>query len=232
MGYRSDEVASIVRDAITSHKLLPGDKLVEREIVESLGVSRVVARQALIRLSEEGLVKWQTNKGASVAFPELGEVVALFDALIMIERAIIEKAADYVHTEAWTDLREHADHELCLKHDHPVSAAVFHLKLAAMVQNQFISDFYDRLNKKAVLLAAIYGQAKSGRLLMHDHARMLDLIESGRIDEAKNLAERHQGEILRSYTLKEVREHTGSRSLGDVLRDAAPAHQEANPSDS
>jgi hypothetical protein len=61
---------------------------------------------------------------------------------------------------------------------------------------------------------------------------MLDLIERGRIDEAKNLAERHQGEILRSYTLKEVREHTGSRSLGDVLRDAAPAHQEANPSDS
>lgn len=59
-------VAENLRLAILDRQFLPGQRLVERELVELTGVSRTSVREALRELAAEGLVTTIPNKGTVV----------------------------------------------------------------------------------------------------------------------------------------------------------------------
>ena len=50
MSGRSEQIAATICEAILAHRLMPGTKLGERDLADIFAVSRVVIRQALIRL--------------------------------------------------------------------------------------------------------------------------------------------------------------------------------------
>lgn len=52
----SQQVFKILEEEILSGKYKPGDRLIEREIAERLGISRIPVREALLRLERWGLV--------------------------------------------------------------------------------------------------------------------------------------------------------------------------------
>ena len=60
------QVAEILRNDILRGKYLPGDRIVEAEVAEKLGISRGPIREAIRQLEEEGLVTYSSNKGCSV----------------------------------------------------------------------------------------------------------------------------------------------------------------------
>ena len=57
---RREQVANVIRDAIITGQLNPGDRIREKEISEKLGISRGPIREALRQLEEEGLIKYHT----------------------------------------------------------------------------------------------------------------------------------------------------------------------------
>lgn len=61
----TDDVVRILERSILSGMFKPNERLVEREIAERLGVSRVPIREALIRLKTLGLVK-ELKRGVNV----------------------------------------------------------------------------------------------------------------------------------------------------------------------
>jgi DNA-binding GntR family transcriptional regulator len=70
MGNGSTAVAALtatLRERILEGELAPGERLVERVLVEQHEVSRVTARSALGRLAAEGLVVVEPHRGARVA---------------------------------------------------------------------------------------------------------------------------------------------------------------------
>ena len=77
-GGRSQAVHRALKRAIIDQALTPGSKLPEDSIGERMGVSRTLVREALVRLSQEGLVELRPNKGAVVARPSLEEGRDLF----------------------------------------------------------------------------------------------------------------------------------------------------------
>lgn len=60
------QVLDYVRQAIISGRLVPGARLIERDLIEMMGVSRTVIREALRQLETEGLVATIPNKGPVV----------------------------------------------------------------------------------------------------------------------------------------------------------------------
>lgn len=60
------QVLDHLREGIISGWLAPGSRLVERELIKMLGVSRTVIREALRQLETEGLIAAVANKGPMV----------------------------------------------------------------------------------------------------------------------------------------------------------------------
>lgn len=62
-----EQVAGIIRDAIVSMQLKPGQLLVERQLCEMTSASRPSVREALRQLETEGLVESLNGRGTIVA---------------------------------------------------------------------------------------------------------------------------------------------------------------------
>jgi len=60
------QVLENLRQAIIDRRLAPGQRLIERELIELTGVSRTSVREALRELAAEGLVKVIPNQGTVV----------------------------------------------------------------------------------------------------------------------------------------------------------------------
>src|ERR687891_466384 len=67
-----EQVLDLLRREIVEMRLRPGQRLVERELIQRIGVSRTTIREALRELAAEGLVTTIPQKGAIVAGPSGG----------------------------------------------------------------------------------------------------------------------------------------------------------------
>src|ERR1700755_1254358 len=55
-----DQVLDVVRQAILDFQMRPGQRLIERELIEQLGVSRATVREVVARLASERLMEETT----------------------------------------------------------------------------------------------------------------------------------------------------------------------------
>ncbi len=111
-----EQVLEVMRNAILDFRYKPGQRLIERELIEEIGVSRTTIREALRELDAEGLVTTVPQKGVIVVVPtpedaaELYEVRAVLEALAarkFVERATDEEVADLkVAVERFADVVE------------------------------------------------------------------------------------------------------------------------------
>jgi DNA-binding GntR family transcriptional regulator len=98
----STHVFKILRNAIVTLKLLPGNSLSEADIAKQLGVSRQPVREAFIQLSRIGLLNIVPQKGSfivKISERDVGNAQFIREA---IEVAIVRRACDHA-TRAHVD---------------------------------------------------------------------------------------------------------------------------------
>lgn len=86
-----EQTIHTLRQAIKSFQLRPGQRLVEREMVELLGVSRTTLREALRELAAEGLVTVIPQKGARVSAPSVEEASDLYEVRAVLESLLVTR---------------------------------------------------------------------------------------------------------------------------------------------
>lgn len=79
------QVIDNLRQAIIDRRFLPGQRLIERELVELMGVSRTSIREALRELTAEGLVTSVPNKGNVVTRVSAAEAKQLYEVRSALE---------------------------------------------------------------------------------------------------------------------------------------------------
>jgi len=79
------QVAEQLRDSIISGRLQPGARLIERELIALMGVSRTVIRETLRQLESEGLIAMIPNKGPVVRELTLAEATDLYSIRAVLE---------------------------------------------------------------------------------------------------------------------------------------------------
>lgn len=89
----SAAIAEALRDEIVALHLAPGEALSERDLTARFGVSRTPLREALIRLSEEGLVDIRPQSGTSVSRIPLAAIPEAVVVRQALEDAAVELAA-------------------------------------------------------------------------------------------------------------------------------------------
>jgi DNA-binding GntR family transcriptional regulator len=71
--------------AIVAGELSPGERLIEEELAEQLGLSRGAVREAILRLGHEGLVVRERNRGARVRRFTVDEAIEILEARAALE---------------------------------------------------------------------------------------------------------------------------------------------------
>jgi DNA-binding GntR family transcriptional regulator len=96
---------TIKRD-IVECTLSPGSEVTERELMARYELKRVSLREALIRLSHEGLVRPVPRSGYVIAPVTIQDVEDIFDLRLMLEPQAARRAAGRVDAEALRRLDE------------------------------------------------------------------------------------------------------------------------------
>ena len=145
----------VLRQAILSGDLAPGQRLVEEELAGTLGVTRQSLRAALLDLTADGLVERIPNRGARVRVVTTEEAVAITECRMALEALCAAKAAERVTDEEAAQLRELAEE----------------LKRSVAEGNPLK---YSELNRELHrLVGVISGQAVAVGLLERLHAQLV-----------------------------------------------------------
>jgi DNA-binding GntR family transcriptional regulator len=216
-GGRAQAVHRALKRAILDQALGPGVKLPEDSIGEGLGVSRTLVREALVRLSEEGLVELRPNRGAAVATPSLEEGQDLFSTRFALERLVTETLSGRLTTAQQMQLNEHiAAEEAARSGDSSASirlAGEFHTLLASMTGNATLARFVNELVSRSSLILALYGRPHSSECAVSEHHEILGALVAGDQKRAANLMIHH----LESITTRAVLPRDRHADIRDAL---------------
>ena len=93
-----------LRLLLVEGKIVPGSKLNERELAESLNVSRTPIREAIRRLAADGLVELIANRGAIAVQLSLEDVINTFNVIADLEGFSGELAANNISDHTLSEL--------------------------------------------------------------------------------------------------------------------------------
>lgn len=214
---RTEKVHEALRQAIIEQRLAPGARLPEDAIGESFGTSRTIAREALLRLSVEGLVDLLPNRGAFVANPSLDEGRDVFAVRHGLERMVITQLAGNLSAEQIVALRAMLEQEeLASARDEREAirlAGEFHLRLAEMTENRLLIRYLTETVSRCSLVLSIYGRPHSVDCGIDEHRNIIEALIAGDGTKAADLMEHHIKEVAGRALLETKK----SENLHDVL---------------
>ncbi|MDA8373453.1 MAG: GntR family transcriptional regulator [Actinomycetota bacterium] len=89
----TDQLVSTLRDAILRGKLEPGKLYSVYKIADEFGVSRTPVREAMLRLADAGMVRFERNRGFRVLRTSARELQEVFQLRLLLEVPAAARAA-------------------------------------------------------------------------------------------------------------------------------------------
>jgi DNA-binding GntR family transcriptional regulator len=171
-----------IHAAIAEHRLLPGARLVEDQLGEVFGVSRMRIRSVLHSLARDKVVTLHRNRGAAVAYPTVKEAKEVFAARRLIEVALAPEVVRAADDEALRRLKEHIKKERQGERSQDrafelTASHEFHTLLAEIVGNRVVVGFLRELMARSSLITAIYERQDVSSCSHLAHANLIKFIE-------------------------------------------------------
>ena len=205
-----------LRERILTGRLHPGDRLVERELADDLGVSRVPVREAIRSLEAEGFVVVQSPRRVVVRQLARVDVEELFDVREALEGLAAGLAAERAGAAERKRLeRVLADAGRATARGDAARITVlnsrFHDEIVAIAGNALLMTMLQPL---AGRLRWLTSQNEHWTELLDEHRRLYDAIASGNAEHAKAYAVEHV-RVNREVTLRSLfGEEPGERPAG------------------
>ena len=196
-------IAGRLRDAVANGEFQPGQQLTEATLAASFGVSRGPLREAMQRLTQEGLLVSHRNRGLFVMELDEPTIRDIYLARGAIERTAVRQAVELgAGAEAETLIEvveEMRDYEN--RPTHPAVSALdmrFHEQLVALSRSpRLILMHGTLLTQVRLCLAWMQGTYDSVEYRVAEHADIARAIVAGDGDLADRLLCEHMEDGLR-----------------------------------
>lgn len=194
----ADQTYERLKESIYSGDLQPGQKIVERNLAQSLGVSRIPLRESLVRLENEGLIRSVPFSSTYVEDYEPADSLEIYSLRQLLEPLATRLAAVRADDTLVPKLRALCDDMVrCMeKHDsagldevdyafhHSIVVASGHKRLLRAYDSAHIRIVGPRVNYAHLLTAAPNTTA-------NDHLAIIERIAARDGDGAERAAAEH-----------------------------------------
>lgn len=190
-------VCETLRDAIRKGILKPGERLMEIQLAEELGVSRTPVREAIRKLELEGYVIMMPRRGTYVANLSIRDVNEVFEIRTSLDSLASGLAAERITDEELESLQrllvliseyiENNNMEKIVETD-----MQFHDLLYQASRNTRLVGIIYNLREQLTRFRAT-SMSFPGRLkaTLEEHRRIVEAIAQGEVKEAQQAAEYH-----------------------------------------
>lgn len=192
-----DRIYGTLKHRILTCVMAPGQRIVEKDLCSELDVSRTPLREALNRLSLEGLVVWKSYRGYAAAPLTVDDFRQLCEVRRIMESGAAGLSAERATKQDIERLRSTAE----LKYvpgnrktyaDYLRANSVFHLALARSTHNDLLETMtmsvLDRHQRPLYLGLDVGIDAEAGT---REHLGIVDSIAAKDIDRARRMMTEH-----------------------------------------
>lgn len=178
-----DVVFNTLRQAILRGELKPGERLMEIQLANKLGVSRTPIREAIRKLELEGLVLMIPRKGAEVAEITEKNLMDVLEVRKALEELAVELACDRISEEQIEELRVAAKEFQRVSKSGDVTRIAeadvkFHDVIFMATDNQRLISLLNNLREQMYRFRVEYLKQKEYYpKLMEEHQQIIETIE-------------------------------------------------------
>jgi DNA-binding GntR family transcriptional regulator len=116
----AEQAYGVLEECLVTLRFVPGELVAEKELMDTTGIGRTPVREAIQKLSAEGLLQVLPRKGLMVTPVRRSDLMQIIETRRVLERLMVVKAAERATTDQRQALRilashlEAADNDLAL----------------------------------------------------------------------------------------------------------------------
>ena len=189
--FMREEVYSTLLGWIMEGDLRPGEKLLDKELAESLGVSRTPVREALRRLEDKGLVESAPNRWTRVSEVSIEEPAKIYPIIWNLEELAAGFAIERLSADDFTAM-ERANEKLSatLTAGDAAEASLidieFHEVFVRSSENPFLVSILHDLKISYRRVEVTYFQKDTcGKFSIDEHYKILEALRERDLERAQ-----------------------------------------------
>ena len=194
-----DRAYEFTKGRVLDSTFAGGDLITEGEVAAALGMSRTPVREAFLRLEGEGLLRLYPKRGALVVPVSVGEVEAVMETRMLVERFALDKlltAGPAPAVAAEMDARIARQEEHAAAGDADGFAAVdreFHTVFVTAAGNPIVTGLYDSLRdrQQRMIITSLLTSAERSASILVEHRALAEAIRGGELERAKSVLTAH-----------------------------------------
>lgn len=192
-----DVIFNTIREAIIIGELKPGERLMEVQLAEKMGVSRTPVREAIRKLELEGLVEMIPRKGAHVAEVSVKDIMDVLEVRASLDGLATALAATRITADEVKDLKHVYSQFVNYVEKENVNGSIkkdveFHDIIYKASRNEKLISISSNLREQVQRFRVIYlkGFGNPGDII-REHDQIIQSIVAKNPELAQNVAYEH-----------------------------------------
>jgi DNA-binding GntR family transcriptional regulator len=195
----TDRAYEFTKGRVLDSTFAGGHLITEGEVAAALGMSRTPVREAFLRLEGEGLLRLYPKRGALVVPVSVGEVEAVMETRMLVERFALDKvlaagpapaiAVELDKAIAEQELRAtggDADGFVAFDRE-------FHKTFVTAAGNPIVTGLYDSLRdrQQRMVITSLLIDTKRIESILVEHRALTEAIRAGELERAQTVLAAH-----------------------------------------
>jgi len=224
----NERVYAYIRDAVITGTVPPNGRIDEQAFADEIGVSRTPIREAIGKLTREGLVEYRPYQGNFVRAFTTTQVNDLYEVRKTLEMLAMRLAVPRMTAEDIAELRGILDEVYdAYVHDDMIAYGStdrrFHETIARLSGNDTLIESLDRLAMQVQLVrTAANRDPDVVERAAHQRPAILAALEASDAERAAKLMETHIEDVRRSVVAKLAQQEQATTEPGAQNKGTTP----------
>jgi len=192
-----DVIFNTIREAIIAGELKPGERLMEVQLAEKMGVSRTPVREAIRKLELEGMVEMIPRKGAHVAEVSVKDIMDVLEVRASLDGLATSLAATRITPDEIKELKHVYSQFVTNVEKENVNGTIkkdveFHDVIYRASRNEKLIQISNNLKEQVQRFRVIYLKGfGSTKDVIREHEQIIEAITTNDSELALKIAYEH-----------------------------------------